>query len=302
MAEKTYPIPENPVFNMDIRALLDSDPASASGTFNPLIERLIENLCALKLLLDSKVGVEAMQGTLTDINNSLSGINTVLVGKAAANHGHNAATAQAAGFMAAADKAKLDGITAKATANTASATVPKALGAATAGSEAGFSRGDHVHPKPSAADIGAAAASHSHSGYAAASHNHSKSQITDLPKRYLVATNKTTGARYTYNFPVSLNASKDYKVTVLLKITGLTNVNGYRSNDAILKPGNRAEVFLERLQEPSMYLGGTYVEFSATYTATVELDSNTISIYLSITYNSKVGYGNIEWSAIVEEI
>ena len=75
MAENNYPIPENPVFNMDIRALQDSDPASASGTFNPLIERLIENLCALKLLLDGKVSAEAMQGAMTDINNALSGIN-----------------------------------------------------------------------------------------------------------------------------------------------------------------------------------------------------------------------------------
>ena len=162
MAENNYPIPENPVFNMDIRALQDSDPASASATFNPLIERLIENLCALKLLLDGKVSAEAMQGAMTDINNALSGINTTLSGKAAANHGHNAATAQAAGFMAAADKAKLDGIAAKATANAASTTTPKALGTASAGSEAGYSRGDHVHPKPSPADIGAAAASHSH--------------------------------------------------------------------------------------------------------------------------------------------
>lgn len=157
MAENNYPIPENPVFNMNIRALQDSDPASASTIFNPLIERLIENLCALKLLLDSKVGAEAMQGALNSINNSLNGINTALAGKAAANHGHNAVTAQAAGFMAAADKTKLDGIAAKATANTASTTVPKALGAATAGSESGFARGDHVHPKPSAADIGALA-------------------------------------------------------------------------------------------------------------------------------------------------
>ena len=178
MAEKKYPIPENPVFNMDIRALLDSDPASASGTFNPLIERLIENLCALKLLLDGKVGAEAMQGAMTDINDALSGINTALAGKAAANHGHNAAMAQAAGFMAAADKAKLDGIAAKATANAASTTTPKALGTASAGSEAGFSRGDHVHPKPSPADIGAAAANHSHSGYAGASHNHDAGNIT----------------------------------------------------------------------------------------------------------------------------
>ncbi len=178
MAENNYPIPENPVFNMNIRALQDSDPASASAIFNPLIERLIENLCALKLLLDGKVGADGMQEALTGINNSLSEINTALAGKAAANHGHNAATAQAAGFMAAADKAKLDGIAAKATANTASTTTPKALGTASAGSEAGFSRGDHVHPKPSPADIGAAAASHSHSGYAGASHNHDAGNIT----------------------------------------------------------------------------------------------------------------------------
>lgn len=155
MAENNYPIPENPVFNMNIRALQDSDPASASTIFNPLIERLIENLCALKLLLDGKVGADGMQEALTDINDALSGINTALAGKAAANHGHNAATAQAAGFMAAADKAKLDGVAAGATANTASGATPKALGTATPGSLAGFSRGDHVHPKPSPADIGA---------------------------------------------------------------------------------------------------------------------------------------------------
>ena len=155
MAENNYPIPENPVFNMNIRALQDSDPASASTIFNPLIERLIENLCALKLLLDGKVGADGMQEALTGINNSLSEINTALAGKAAANHGHNAATAQAAGFMAAADKAKLDGVAAGATANTASGATPKALGTATPGSLAGFSRGDHVHPKPSPADIGA---------------------------------------------------------------------------------------------------------------------------------------------------
>ena len=59
-----------------------------------------------------------MQEALTGINNSLSEINTALAGKAAANHGHNAVTAQAAGFMAAADKAKLDGVAAGATATT----------------------------------------------------------------------------------------------------------------------------------------------------------------------------------------
>ena len=88
------------------------------------------------------------------------------VGAAASNHGHNAATASAAGFMAAADKSKLDGIAAKATANAASTTVPKALGTASVGSESGFARGDHVHPKPSLADLGAAASSHNHNASA----------------------------------------------------------------------------------------------------------------------------------------
>ena len=55
MAEKNYPIPENPQYNTEIRQLQDSDPASATSIFNPLFQRLIENIHAIKLLIDQKV-------------------------------------------------------------------------------------------------------------------------------------------------------------------------------------------------------------------------------------------------------
>lgn len=146
MAERNYPIPANPVYDPEIRALQDSDPASASSVFNPLFERLITNIHALKLLADGKAELSEdgkvqleqlpMAGVLSDtsnnpvssavvyaalseintaienVNNAITIINNALGGKAASNHSHNAATAQAAGFMAAADKAKLDGIAA----------------------------------------------------------------------------------------------------------------------------------------------------------------------------------------------
>ena len=176
MAENNYPIPKNPVYDPNIRALQNSDPANADTVFNPLLAQLISNIHAVKLLADGKANGDSMQEALQDIANTFDTINTALngkaasnhthtaaqVGAAAANHSHSAATAQAAGFMSAADKSKLDGIAAKATANAASTTVPKALGTASAGKEAGFARGDHVHPKPSLADLGAAAASHKH--------------------------------------------------------------------------------------------------------------------------------------------
>lgn len=171
MAENNYPIPDAPVYDPNIRALQDSDPASASSVFNPLLTQLISNIHAVKLLADGKANGDSMQEALQDIANSFDAINTALNGKAASNHSHtaaqvgaaaashshNAATTSTAGFMAAADKSKLDGIAAKATANVAGTTAPKALGTASAGSEAAYSRVDHVHPKPSLADLGGAA-------------------------------------------------------------------------------------------------------------------------------------------------
>ena len=55
-----YPIPENPVYDPKIRALLNSDDASATGVFNPLFRQLIENTHALRLMLKSG---EVMKGT-----------------------------------------------------------------------------------------------------------------------------------------------------------------------------------------------------------------------------------------------
>lgn len=146
MADRNYPVPAVPVYDPEIRALQDSDPASASTVFNPLFERLITNIHALKLLADGKAELSEggkvplsqlpMAGALSstsnnpvssavvyaalseintaieNVNNAITIINNALGGKAASNHSHNAATAQAAGFMAAADKTKLDGIVA----------------------------------------------------------------------------------------------------------------------------------------------------------------------------------------------
>lgn len=52
---------------------------------------------------------------------------------------YNTATTSAAGLMSAADKSKLDGMT-------ATTTTPKAAGTAAVGSETKYARGDHVHP------------------------------------------------------------------------------------------------------------------------------------------------------------
>lgn len=53
MADPKYPVSNNPTYNAEIRALQDNDPASASATFNPLVERLIENTHAVKLESDN---------------------------------------------------------------------------------------------------------------------------------------------------------------------------------------------------------------------------------------------------------
>lgn len=57
-----------------------------------------------------------------------------------------AATETEAGLMTAADRTKMAGIADGATANAASSTTPLADGTASAGSEAGYARGDHRHP------------------------------------------------------------------------------------------------------------------------------------------------------------
>lgn len=59
MADEYYPIPAEPQYREQIRKLQNSDPASADGTFNPLIAALIENTAAVKKQAD------AAQQTLT---------------------------------------------------------------------------------------------------------------------------------------------------------------------------------------------------------------------------------------------
>ena len=53
MTEEKYTIPAEPVYSGDIRKLQDSDPASATTTFNPLIQRLSENTHAVKMQVES---------------------------------------------------------------------------------------------------------------------------------------------------------------------------------------------------------------------------------------------------------
>lgn len=61
--EETYVIPENPEYSESIRKLQDSDPASASATFNPLIEALIGNIHYLYLKLNAGRQVLAVRET-----------------------------------------------------------------------------------------------------------------------------------------------------------------------------------------------------------------------------------------------
>lgn len=53
MADEYYPIPAEPQYQEQIRKLQNSDPASADGTFNPLISTLIENTAAVKKQADA---------------------------------------------------------------------------------------------------------------------------------------------------------------------------------------------------------------------------------------------------------
>ncbi len=53
MSEPVYELPENPSYSEAIRKLRDSDPASASGTFNPLIAAILENIHFVKRQLDA---------------------------------------------------------------------------------------------------------------------------------------------------------------------------------------------------------------------------------------------------------
>ena len=74
---------------------------------------------------------------------------------------HANASTSVAGFMSGADKTKLDGVATSAAAVGSAA--GSALGTAAAGSAATSARSDHVHPLPTAADVGASPTGHGHS-------------------------------------------------------------------------------------------------------------------------------------------
>ena len=52
--EKKYPIPEAPEYDTEIRSLQNTDPANADEIFNPLIQKIIDNIHAVKLSNDTK--------------------------------------------------------------------------------------------------------------------------------------------------------------------------------------------------------------------------------------------------------
>jgi Chaperone of endosialidase/Phage tail repeat like len=107
--------------------------------------------------------------------------------------GHPLATQQADGLMAAADKTKLDGVATGATKTPLGTAMATALGTAAAGTATTAARSDHVHPMPTAAQVGAAPASHGHAisevtglqtalnGKASTTHTHTAADVGAAP-------------------------------------------------------------------------------------------------------------------------
>lgn len=119
--------------------------------------------------------------------------------------GHPLATQQADGLMAAADKTKLDGVAPGATKTPLGTTMATALGTAAAGTMGTAARSDHVHPMPTAAQVGAAPASHGHAisnvtglqtaldGKASTTHTHTAADVGAAPASHGHAISEVTG-------------------------------------------------------------------------------------------------------------
>jgi hypothetical protein len=117
-------------------------------------------------LAKADVGLGNVDNT-SDTNKPISSATqSALDGKAALSHTHTAS--QVTDFNTAAAAAapvqSVNGNTGTVTVAvpSASTATPQALGTAAAGTSADFARADHVHAMPSASDVGAAAASHTH--------------------------------------------------------------------------------------------------------------------------------------------
>ncbi|KAF0137276.1 MAG: hypothetical protein FD153_1725 [Rhodospirillaceae bacterium] len=89
-------------------------------------------------------------------------LQTALNDKSAASHAHNTATTTVPGFLSSADKTKLDGIASGATNTPLASTAPVTLGPPATGTGTAAARADHVHAMPTAMQVGAAAATHTH--------------------------------------------------------------------------------------------------------------------------------------------
>jgi len=64
---ENYDVQENAVYDANIPTLLNTDPASASNTFNPLVQRLVTNIHAVKNISDTiKIQLEALTGLEID--------------------------------------------------------------------------------------------------------------------------------------------------------------------------------------------------------------------------------------------
>lgn len=67
MQDPTYPVPEKPAYDTAIRALQNTDPASAENVFNPLIQKLIDNTHYVKLKTDENA--TSISEVANDMNN-----------------------------------------------------------------------------------------------------------------------------------------------------------------------------------------------------------------------------------------
>ena len=65
-ADEIYTLPDNPTYHEDIRKLQDSDPASASNTFNPVLQKIVENTHYAKLRADEAAEAAGVAQELTD--------------------------------------------------------------------------------------------------------------------------------------------------------------------------------------------------------------------------------------------
>jgi len=71
MAEQSYELSKDPVYNEAIRKLQNTDFADAFTVFNPLIQAILENIHAVKLLTEQKAGSDAMDGALAQQSKAL---------------------------------------------------------------------------------------------------------------------------------------------------------------------------------------------------------------------------------------